>query len=118
MRISIASILLLVVFNATSIQAQKNVAFRPEQPKPGESIRVRYNPSATDLFGMDNISALAYLLANKGEPVVQEVQLSKDGNVYVGDITTNDSTRAVFVKFMSGDKTDNNLDEGYYTLMY
>lgn len=118
MRISIASALLLVLFTASGLQAQKNLVFQPEQPKPGESIRIRYNPSATELFGMNDLTALAYLVANKGVPVVQEVQLTKDGNTYVGDITTNDSTKAVFVKFMSGEKFDNNLDEGYYTLLY
>lgn len=118
MRFSIASALLLVAFAATSIQAQKNVRFQPEQPKPGEPVRIRYNPSATELFGMENISAFAYLIATKGQPAVQEVLLTKDGNTYVGDVTTNDSTKAVFVKFVSGEKTDNNLEEGYYTLMY
>ena len=118
MRIHSIASLLLVVITATGIQAQKNIAFQPEQPKPGESIRIRYNPSATELFGLDNINALAYLVPNKGMPAVQEIQLTKDGNFYVGDVTTNDSTRAVFVKFTSGEKIDNNLDEGYYTLMY
>lgn len=116
--LSIAAALLLVLFMTATVQAQKNLVFQPEQPKPGETLKIRFNPSATELFGMDNITALAYLVANKGVPVVQEVQLSKAGNEYVGDVITNDTTRAVFVRFMSGEKSDVNNDEGYYTLMY
>lgn len=114
----IATSLLLALLVAAGLQAQKNLVLQPEQPKPGETIKIRYNPSATELFGMENITALAYLVANKGTPVVQEVQLAKAGNEYVGEITTNDTTRAVFVRFMSGEKSDVNNDEGYYTFMY
>jgi thiol-disulfide isomerase/thioredoxin len=118
MKFRIATALLLASLVTASLQAQKNLVFEPAQPAPGQTIQIRYNTSATELFGLDNISALAYLLANKGQPVVQEVQLSKQGADYVGNITTNDSTRAVFVRFTSGEKSDNNNGEGYYTLLY
>ncbi|MGB8193876.1 MAG: hypothetical protein WCF67_18230 [Chitinophagaceae bacterium] len=118
MKISHAFSLLLVFFLAIGAQAQRNLTLEPQQPKPGETITIRYNTSATALFGIDDFDAFAYLLSDKGLPVVQQVQLRKDGNTYTGSIQTNDSTRAVFVKFAKESKIDNNSDEGYYTLMY
>src|SRR5215213_8985791 len=113
----LTSVLVFLLF-AASLEAQRNFTFQPEQPKPGETIKIRYNPSGTDLLGMDDISAIAYLLANKNLPVAQEIKLTKEGNEYVGDIPTNDTVSAVFVRFTGGGKTDNNNDEGYYTLLY
>ncbi|HYF30505.1 MAG TPA: TlpA disulfide reductase family protein [Chitinophagaceae bacterium] len=116
-KLRLATSLLLVLFAITA-QAQKSLSFQPEQPKAGETISIKYNPSATPLFGLDDITAYAYLLYNASNPVVQEVQLKKEGQVYTGTITTNDSVRAVLVKLVKDDKTDNNNDAGYHVLIY
>jgi len=110
----------VMVFSLLTINlsAQRNLSFQPEQPKAGETIRIRYNPSGTELLGMDNISAIAYLFANKNLPVAYEVPLKKQDNVFVGEIPTNDSTSAVFIRFNSENKIDNNNEEGYYTMIY
>lgn len=110
--------LLLVLLSFLTAQAQKNVFFKPEQPKPGETISFRYTTSATTLFGEEGISAYAYLLYDKQLPVVQEVKLTKDGSNYTGQIKTDDSTRAVAIRFAKDAKADNNGGKGYYTLMY
>ncbi|HEY0679810.1 MAG TPA: TlpA disulfide reductase family protein [Chitinophagaceae bacterium] len=110
--------LALVLLLSIHSEAQKNLVFQPEQPKQGETIRIRYNTSATPLFGVEDFSAYAYLMATKGLPVVHEIRLTKEGTTYTGEIPTNDSTRAVFIKFAKDEKTDNNNNEGYYTLIY
>ena len=97
---------------------RKNLSFAPEQPKPGETISIKYNPSATELFGVEGISAYAYMLYDKSTPVVQEVQLTKDGSNYTGNITTNDSVRAIVLKFAKDVKTDDNNGQGYHILLY
>jgi thiol-disulfide isomerase/thioredoxin len=113
----ISGLMMLLLFSI-SIQAQKNVVFEPAQPKPGETIRISYNPSASPLFGLEDFSAYAHLVANGQMPVVQEVKLTKEGTNYVGSISTNDTTRAVFIRFETDGKVDNNNNEGYFTLMY
>lgn len=109
---------LLVLLSALNALAQKNLTFEPAKPKPGETITIRYNPSASTLFGIEDIAANAYLIVNKQLPYVQAVTLKKDGNEYTGQIKTNDSTSAVFLKFFKDEKTDNNNEAGYYTLLY
>jgi thiol-disulfide isomerase/thioredoxin len=111
---SVAAFLLLTIH----LNAQRNLTFQPDKPMPGQTIKISYNPSGTELLPTDDISAIAFLVANKNMPVASEVKLSKQGAVFAGDIPTNDSTSAVFVYFTSGDKSDNNGDLGYYTLFY
>ncbi|HYC28953.1 MAG TPA: hypothetical protein VEB42_09055, partial [Chitinophagaceae bacterium] len=113
----LTSVMVFLLFTI-SLHAQRPLTFQPEQPKPGETIKIRYNPSGTELFGKENITAIAYLLANKNLPVAYEVPLTKQDNVYVGDIPTNDSTSVVFVRFFGDKKSDNNSNAGYYTIMY
>ena len=109
---------LFLLLSSISIQAQKNLTFQPEKPKQGAPITIRYNPSGTPLFGMEDFSGYAYLLYPSGTAVVQEITLTKQGNEYAGTINTTDSTCAVFVKFAKDDKADQNNDQGYYTLLY
>jgi thiol-disulfide isomerase/thioredoxin len=97
--------------------AQQSLKIQPEIPKPGEQIVITYNSTGTELFGSNNPEAYAYLLEG-ALPLVKEIKLKKNGNIYTGDFTTNDTTKAVFLSFSKDDKKDNNGDKGYYTMLY
>jgi len=102
---------------ANLVQAQQAFSIEPTRPVPGSSIRISYDPSRTDLSGMEGIEAVAYLMEGK-LPRAMEVALARQGNTYVGTVETTDTTLAIFLAFTSGDKTDNNGDKGYYTILY
>ncbi|HTE26882.1 TlpA family protein disulfide reductase [Flavitalea sp.] len=99
------------------LNAQQALKFEPEKPKPGEKISITYNTTGTELFGVENPEAFVYLMEGV-VPVVREIKLLKKGNIYTGDFTTNDTTRAIFLTFSKDEKRDNNSDKGYFTMLY
>ena len=109
--------LLPVFFLAVAVQAQQHLTITPQQPRPGSEVQIAYNPAGTVLQGEKEITAYAYLLEGK-LPVVVEVPLKEMNGNYTGKFTTNDTTRALFVSFQSGEKKDNNDDAGYYTALF
>lgn len=97
--------------------AQEAFKIQPEKPKPGEKISFTYNTAGTELFGVENPEAYIYLLEGT-LPLLKEIKITKKGNIYSGDFTTNDTTKAVFLSFSKDEKKDNNSDRGYFSMMY
>ncbi|NII29030.1 TlpA family protein disulfide reductase [Pseudoflavitalea sp. X16] len=100
-----------------NLLAQSPVTFTPEKPKPGEKISFTYDPATTVLAGTVDMEAYAYLMEGN-LPVVQQIKLTRNGAAYQGQITTTDTTLALFLTFVKGDTWDNNKDKGYYTYLY
>lgn len=113
-KIALLPFLLLLV---TTMTAQQNLTISPSNPQPGGTITVKYDPKNTTLLGVNDFEGYAYLMEGK-LPIAQEISLHKEGNVYVGKIKTNETTRAVFFSFSKDQLRENNGDEGYYTLLY
>jgi thiol-disulfide isomerase/thioredoxin len=110
--------LLLVASCLFSIaQAQSSLTFQPEKPKAGEKISITYDPAGTPLAGINDLQAMAYLLEGTA-PAAKEIKLTKIGQVYKGELTTTDTTQALFLSFSRDDIKDNNKDNGYYTFLY
>ncbi len=93
------------------------LTFKPEKPAAGQKIVISYNPSGTTMLGIENFEVTAYLMEGVA-PLAREIKLAKKGTIYQGEITTNDSSKVVFVVFTHDDKVDNNNGEGYYVMMY
>jgi len=113
------SILLTVIVGLLLNVAVAQQAFKiqPEKPKPGEKVSFTYNTAGTELFGVDNPEAFIYLLEGS-LPLLKEIKITKNGNIYSGDFTTNDTTKAVFLSFSKDEKKDNNSDKGYFSMIY
>lgn len=111
--------LLLVATGLTVVaQAQSSLTFQPAKPKAGEKISITYDPAGTPLAGINDPQATAYLLEGT-VPVAKEIKLTKTGQVYKGELTTTDTTQAVFLSFAKEEVKDNNKDNaGYYTFLY
>jgi thiol-disulfide isomerase/thioredoxin len=98
-------------------EAQQNLVIEPAKAQPGSTVTIRYNPKNTELSGVKDFQATAYLLEGT-LPVALEIPLKEDKGVYVGSFKTNDTTRAFFVSFSKNEITDNNADKGYYAALY
>lgn len=108
--------LLLAVTSVSFSQQYDNLSFSPAQPKPGEKIHFEYSNKGTVLGNEDNFEAIAYI--SDGQVRAQEVKLTDEGNKWSGDISTNDTTKAVFIVFKKDDLIDNNKDGGYFLMLY
>jgi thiol-disulfide isomerase/thioredoxin len=116
MRILTSLLVFMGILLSPDLAAQVNI-FLKEKPIPGEKISIRYNTQGSKLFGVEDIQATAFLLEGK-LPLAKEIILKKDGNVYTGEIITNDSTKAVVVKFSKDELIDDNNEKGFATLLY
>ncbi len=110
-------LLLIIVCQLKFSQAQTNLVFEPARPQPGSSITIMYQPRSTELMGIADFEAIAYLMEGK-LPLAKLVPLRKEGDIYTGMFSTNDTTKAVFVTFTNDKIRENNKDQGYYTLLY
>ena len=115
-RLSLVFFIITSIFSLSSL-AQQPLTIQPEKPKAGEKISISYNTTGTELFGVDKPEAYAHLLEG-ALPLVKEIKLLRKGNLYTGEFTTTDTTKAVFLTFSKDEKRDNNNDKGYFTMLY
>lgn len=115
-----ARLSLVVVLITTTLfsfsQQYSNLSFSPAQPKPGDKIHFEYSTKGTVLGNEPSFDAIAYI--SDGQVRAQEIWLKPDGDKWSGDITTNDSTKAVFLVFKKDELIDNNKEQGYSLLLY
>jgi thiol-disulfide isomerase/thioredoxin len=109
-----ATLLLAAFFSYT--QEYKNLVFSPSKPKPGDRIKFEYSTSGTAMGDVKDFEAVAYIF--DGQLRAQEVKLSQSGDKWNGEITTNDTTKTVFIAFKKDKMIDNNREQGYSVIMY
>lgn len=97
-------------------QEFKNLVFSSAKPKPGETIKFEYSASGTTLGAEKDFEAIAYVY--DGELRAQEILLVSSGDKWNGKISTNDSTKIVFVVFKKDKLIDNNKEQGYSIMLY
>lgn len=114
-RIGLVAFLLSTTFFSFS-QKYSNLSFTPEEPKPGDKIHFEYSTKGTVLGNEKSFDAVAYI--SDGQVRAQEVWLKSDGDNWSGDISTNDSTKAVFIVFKKDELIDNNKEQGYSIMLY
>ena len=90
-------------------------AFSPEEPLPGETIRVTYSPSEKTFQAADKIQMLAYAYT-VGLPTVIPVDMGKAGKSWVASISPDKDSYGVAIKFKAGEEFDNNQKSGYFIL--
>jgi thiol-disulfide isomerase/thioredoxin len=116
MRIIKFPLIVMLILLCSTAQAQVNI-FLNEHPEPGQKLTIRYNTAATKMYGIDDFKVYAYLLGAT-LPIIQELELKKEGQYFIGNITTTDSTKAVIVKIEKDDLQDDNNGYGFGTLLY
>jgi thiol-disulfide isomerase/thioredoxin len=117
MKSRVISVLVFVIAaGCCAAQEKKNLNFSPAEPKPGEKIKFEYSTSGTELGGITDFRTVAYI--NDGQLRAQEVTVKPEGDRWRGEITTNDSTKVVFVIFKKDELIDNNKQQGYSVMLY
>jgi thiol-disulfide isomerase/thioredoxin len=114
-KFAFAAIFLLTAFFSYA-QEYKNLSFSPARPKPGDVIKFEYSTTGTVLGGTKDFEAIAYI--NDGQVTAQEIKLNADGDKWKGEISTNDSTKVVFIAFKQDKLIDNNKEQGYSLMLY
>ena len=108
---------IVILSGCDSNKPKGTFSFSPEKPNQGQEITITYNPSKTNLKDAKEIELIAYLYS-KDLDKTKGIALKKSGNVWKGNVATDDATRGLVIKFVSGDETDNNEQTGYIIKMY
>ena len=118
--------LTMLAFIITSgLYAQNNFKIMPEKPHPGDKVKFSYTPPQEfagekaslqcTVYKMGNYDDFYGVLTPLGKPV--EMEIKKNGNEYVGELTTEESVCGLVFRFTWGDyKTKNN--NGYFVPFY
>lgn len=114
-RLTLAVTFLLAAF-FVSAQDYKNLAFPNPKPIPGSTIQFEYITSGTELGESKDFDAVAYIY--DGQLRAQDVKLTSKGDKWKGEVTTNDTTKAVFLVFKKDRLMDNNREQGYSLMMF
>ncbi|MFT3823392.1 MAG: TlpA disulfide reductase family protein [Chitinophagaceae bacterium] len=102
---------------AFSQVSAQSLTFQPAKPKAGETITITYKATGSPVADAKSLEAIAFL--QEGVlPLAKDIPLTKNGDVYTGSFSINDTTKSVFITFTDGTKRDNNNDSGYYVLVY
>ena len=109
-------IALLFISCSTEENFDGSFYYSPDIIKPGEDITVKYNPDSSNLEGKDDIRLVVYLYGNKLNNAL-DIPLTKNGNIYSGNVRTEENTLGVLLKFASGEEIDNNNKEGYVVFL-
>lgn len=108
---------LTLVFSActtkpTAPQAA-GLTFSPAQPKPGETITLKYIPSNKTLKDAGKLYFYAYILAGK-LPTVESVELAKAGEVWTGSLKAAEGCYGILGTVRDDDEgRDTNDGKGY-----
>ncbi len=93
------------------------VEFTSGKSSPGQDVSFTYKP-ANDLVGADKVSAIVYAFTETQKMKASDVKLVYADGVFKGTVPTTGDTKVLFLKFISGDKTDFNDKKGYKTKLY
>ncbi|MBS1918731.1 MAG: TlpA family protein disulfide reductase [Bacteroidetes bacterium] len=108
---------ILLFVNLVSLgQQYSNLSFSPAQPKPGDKIHFEYSNKGTVLGNESSFDAIAYI--SDGQVRAQEITLKTEGDKWIGNIVTNDSTKVVFLVFKKDELIDNNKEQGYSLMLF
>lgn len=98
-------LLFLLVFAAGAVNAQ-GVKFSADKPAAGSTVKFTYEPKGTNLENLADVKCTSYTFFSKSNPKSTKIELTKDGAVYKGEISTPDSVTIVGLAFSVGDQKD------------
>ncbi len=98
-----------------SLNAQQ-LLLSTSQPEAGKPLAFSYDPTGGKLDGKSTIHCTVYYFVNDRQRML-EIMLQKEGKVFKGDFTPEDSTAIAVFSFSAEGEYDRH-PKGYYTLFY
>ncbi|MBN1638835.1 MAG: TlpA family protein disulfide reductase [Ignavibacteriales bacterium] len=109
----------LLISCKTEIVYDSIFSYEPVKCQPGNDILVKFNPAGTKLENAERIDLIVYLFSYEIENAYS-IEMEKEGNGWIAEIETDETTRGVLLKFDDGKDSkifENNKEQGYYILL-
>ena len=110
-------LLSFMVVSFFGINAQQNFTYTPEKPKPGDVIKITYEPAGDLANTMGKVEGYAFISGSKGRKA-DELMLTKSGKKYTTTVQTDTAHNFIQLAFFVDKKFDNNYNEGYIIHLY
>lgn len=94
------------------LSAQDNFTFTPIHPKPGDVIRISYQPAGDIAYSKMKVEGVRYLYNSSGIKA-DDLPLTRSGKSYEAIIVTDTSTNFIQIGFYTDKTFDNNYNAGY-----
>ena len=107
----------LTVIGCTSLWSNDHLKLSTQYPAAGEKITFIYDPAGTPLAGKADLEGIVYFMNNKDNPT-KDIDLKKDGKLFIGSFTVPATAKFFFVKLSNDDSVDNNKGKGYMYFVY
>lgn len=104
------------IFSAAQAQYER-LNIQPPQPRPGDTIRIRYTPAASPLQSARQILLSAYAIAADNSNQHISIRLTRNNGVWEGIFTPPANTVGIFWDIRADETLDSNEGKGYYTLL-
>lgn len=114
------SIIILYIFVLVSCSTDDfptKFSFDPEKPQSGDKIEIKYKPDDDLLKSSDKIEMIVYSYGSELYNT-ERVEMKKLGKGWIGNYTSNDSTKGIIIKFVSDESADDNDQFGFVIKMY
>jgi thiol-disulfide isomerase/thioredoxin len=119
MRKALFSTFLFLAAISLAAQGAGILTLSPEFPTPGETVKITYHPGNSPLKNFETFYGFLYLRGGeKGKKL--DIDLTKQGDTYVGEITSDEDTELMIFHFTNTDEDveDNNSGKGYISMLY
>jgi len=114
-------LILLLIFlllgNSCAKVEDAAISYAPREPRPGDTLMIRYDPEGTDLSKASELELIAYLFSNE-LPEAKSFPLKKSGREWITTIPTEKSTLLVAIKVIAGQTIDSGKGRGYFIKLY
>jgi thiol-disulfide isomerase/thioredoxin len=113
----ITGLLVLITFLCLLISCSNNdftstFSYQPANAQPGNKIELLFNADSTKLADAENITAVVYQY-NIDLESTTELKMQKLTGGWKTSFKTDNGTKGIVVKFVSGDEEENNDNKGY-----
>jgi len=98
--------LILLLFLTKGVVYAQGVKFADTQPKAGSKVQFSYDPKGTKFENQTDITCRSLSFSSGTNPQLTKIDLTKDGEMYKGEIVAPDSVMLVGLAFSVGSDRD------------
>lgn len=104
--------LVLIITSCSTDKYPEKFSYLPDNAKPGEEIEIRYKSDDPEINNSDELLAVIYSFSKELDNT-ENIKMTKDGEGWVANYKTTDSTKGLILKFSIIKKIDDNDKKGY-----
>ncbi|WP_316799807.1 TlpA disulfide reductase family protein [Pedobacter frigidisoli] len=108
---------MVLTVSFANAQEPNHLTILPQKAYPGQPVELSYNPIGTPLQNSRTVSAIVYQYI-RYDWKASKLNFKRTDNNFEATFTPDSQATLAALKFMAGEATDNNNDNGYFIMLY